>query len=139
MNRPLRVRDYMTTDLCTVAPDTDIMSAVQTLVDRNISGLLVADSNGELKGILTERDCIGVALDAGYFDEAGGRVRNYMTTDIETVDAELSLLDVADRFARHSFRRYPVMDDGKLVGLIARRDVLKALASGAWFPPPAKA
>lgn len=136
MIHPLRVRDFMTTRLHTTEPDADIMSAVKILVDQNISGLLVVDNHGALKGILTERDCIGVALDAGYFDEAGGRVSNYMSSDIETVDVDLSLLDLAEQFVRRSFRRYPVTEDNKLVGVIARRDVLKALTSGAWFSIP---
>jgi CBS domain-containing protein len=136
MIQPLRVRDYMTVDLHVVGPDTEIMTAVHKLVALNISGLLVVDDSGALAGILTERDCIDVALHAGYFDEAGGRVRNFMVRDVQTIDADLSLLDLADRFARTSFRRFPVTEDGKLVGLIARRDVLRALAGGNWFATP---
>lgn len=71
--QPLRVRDFMTTSLHTVPPDTEIMSAVQQLVAANISGLLVVDDSAGLVGILTERDCIRLALQSGYFDETGGR------------------------------------------------------------------
>jgi CBS domain-containing protein len=137
MIRPLRVRDFMTTALHTVTPDTEIMDAVQKLVEKNISGLLVLERDGRLAGILTERDCIRVALSAGYFDEGGGRVRDFMTKDVQTFDADTSLMDLADTFARERFRRFPVMDDGQLVGVIARRDVLKALTSGTWFSAPA--
>lgn len=136
MIKPLRVRDFMVTNLHVVNPETEIMTAVQGLVDHNISGLLVVDQDGQLAGILTERDCIDVALQSGYFDEGGGRVRDFMTADVKTVDADTALMDIADAFASNSFRRFPVMEDGKLVGLIARRDILRALTCGAWFAAP---
>jgi len=137
MIQPLRIRDFMATNLHTVAPDTEIMSAVKMLVDLDISGLLVTDDSGVLVGILTERDCIDVALQSGYFDEAGGLVQDFMTTNIETIDADVSMMDLAETFTRAPFRRFPVVEDGKLIGLISRRDVLRALSSGAWFSAPA--
>lgn len=126
----------MTKELHTVRPDDDIMSAAHRLVSLNISGLLVLDGERQLLGVLTERDCIEVAFQAGYFDETGGRVRDYMSTDLLTVDASTSLMDMAERFARGPHRRYPVLEDGRLVGIVARRDILRALTSGAWFPAP---
>ncbi len=136
MVAPLRVGDFMETGLHCVPADEEIMSAVDRLVALNISGLLVVDEQRSLLGILTERDCIEVALQAGYFDEGGGRVADYMTSDVLTVEASASLMDVAEKFARGPYRRYPVLDGGHLVGIIARRDVLSALTSGAWFTAP---
>ncbi len=83
--------------------------------------------------MLTERDFIEVALNAGYFDERGGSVAEFMTQDVETVGPDDSLVDVAARFVSSPFRRYPVVEDGRLVGIIARRDVLRALRSDRWF------
>lgn len=136
MIQPLRIRDFMATNLHTVTPDTEIMSAVKLLVDLDISGLLVTDDGGALVGVLTERDCIDVALQSGYFDEAGGLVQDFMTTDVETIDADASMMDLAETFTRAPFRRFPVVEDGRLIGLISRRDVLRALSSGAWFSAP---
>ena len=136
MKKPLRVRDYMTIKLKHSAPDASVMDCARRLVALNLSGLLVVDDAGRLVGIITERDLIDVALSAGYHDEAGGRVRNYMSSDIVTVDADDSLMDVAERFTRSAHRRFPVLDGGRLAGLIARRDVLRALTSGAWFAAP---
>ena len=129
-----RVRDFMTKDPLSITPDTEIMRAVHLLVSKDISGLPVVDDQGMLVGILTERDCIEVALQAGYFDELGGRVEQYMTTPVETVEPDSSLMDLAELFARSPFRRCPVIEEGKLVGLICRRDILHALTIGAWFP-----
>lgn len=136
MKPALRVRDFMATKLHTVEPEAAVMDAVRRLVSLNVSGLLVVDAAGALIGIMTERDCIDVALQAGYFDETGGRVEDYMSRTLETVAPDDNLMDVAERFARDPHRRFPVVDDGRLVGLIARRDVLRALTSGAWFRAP---
>jgi CBS domain-containing protein len=133
-NKAERVRDFMTTNPLSVSPETEIMRAVHLLVAEDISGLPVTDAQGRLVGILTERDCIAVALQAGYFDELGGRVEQYMTTPVETVEPDSSLMDLAELFARSPFRRCPVVEEGRLVGLICRRDILRALTSGAWFP-----
>ena len=56
-----------------------------------------------------------------------------MTSTVITVTGEDRLMDVALRFRDSHFRRYPVVDDGQLIGLISRRDVLKAMQDGAWF------
>jgi CBS domain-containing protein len=135
MNVPLRVRDYMVTSLVTVSPDTEIMRVIGSLIEHDISGVLVVDADGTLAGIVTERDCIAVASQSGYFDEHGGPVSEFMTTPVETVGPDDSLMDVAVRMATSSHRRFPVVDKGKLIGLIGRRDVLKVLAASGWFEP----
>jgi CBS domain-containing protein len=131
MNVALRVRDYMSTDVIVVSPKTDILSAVHLFVERDISGAPVVDAAGGLVGILTERDCITVALHAGYFAELGGQVQEYMSDPVETVAPDENLMDVAERLCHSRFRRYPVVEGGKLVGLISRRDVLRALEGTA--------
>ncbi|HSG89071.1 MAG TPA: CBS domain-containing protein [Pseudomonadales bacterium] len=131
--QPLRVRDYMATQLITIGPEVEIMRAIHLLVECDISSLPVVDAQLRVVGILTERDCIRTAVEAGYFDETGGMVGDFMTTPVHTVTPDDSLMDIAELFADSSFRRCPVVADGRLVGLISRRDVLRALKSGAWF------
>lgn len=135
MKTRLRVKEFMTTELVTITPDTEVMRAVYLLVEHDISGLPVVDEGGNLVGILTERDCIATAINAGYFDEAGGSVGNFMSSPVETVEADDSLMDIADRLRKSTYRRFPVVEDGRLVGLISRRDVLEALKQGSWFKP----
>lgn len=129
-----RVHELMATRVFTVEPDMQIMRAVHLMVANDISGVPVVDKDRNLLGILTERDCIEIALNAGYFDELGGQVQRYMQTPVETVSPETLLMDVAERFAHESLRRYPVTQDRRLVGMIFRRDILRALSSGVWFP-----
>lgn len=118
----------------TVPPGMEIMRAVGLLVSEDLSGFLVVGDAGELLGVLTERDIIRVGIQAGYFDEIVGTVGDYMSRDLETVHPDDSLMDVAERFADSPHRRFPVVVDGRLVGLICRRDVLRALSDSAWFP-----
>ena len=130
---PLRVSDYMRRDLITATPETEIMQIVKMLIDNDVSGLLIVDDAGSLVGILTERDCIDAATSAGYYDEWGGPASGFMSAPVETVSSDDNLVDVAVRMSQSEYRRFPVVDDGRLVGLIGRRDVLSALGRGTWF------
>ena len=121
------VKDYMAKTLVTFKPDTDVLDAVHVLVSKRIAGAPVVDDEGNLLGMLSELDCLKVALQAGYHSQVGGPVREYMSTGVETVDAEMSIVDLAQRFLDTSFRRYPVMERNRLIGQIRRRDVLRAL------------
>lgn len=122
------VKDYMTGKLVTFQPDTDVLDAIHELVLHGISGAPVTNDDGELVGMLSELDCMRIALHAGYHGEWGGPVADYMTADLETVDANMSIIDLAQLFLDTTFRRYPVVTDHRLVGQISRRDVLRALA-----------
>lgn len=127
MARTVKVRDYMVTDLVTLRPDTELLRAIHILLEHDIASAPVVDDAGELLGILTERDCIRVALGAGYHSEFGGRVEDFMSRDVATIAAETSIVDAAKLFDGQRFHRYPVLDAGRLVGHLSRRDVLRAL------------
>jgi len=122
-------RDHMTADAVTFAPETDIHRAIRTLLERRISGAPVVDRHGNLVGILTTRDCLKIAFGASYHQEPGGIVSELMSTDVETVEAGTDIVEVAQRFLGSRFHRFPVMDGGRLVGVISRHDALHALAT----------
>jgi CBS domain-containing protein len=121
------VKDYMTRTLVTFKPETSVLDAIHELVRHRIAGAPVVDDAGNLVGMLSELDCLKVALQAGYHGEYGGPVRDYMSADVKTVNAEMSIVDLAQRFQDTRFRRFPVTDQNRLVGQISRRDVLRAL------------
>jgi CBS domain-containing protein len=121
------VKDYMARTLVTFKPETDVLDAVHVLVKHRIAGAPVVDDEGNLLGMLSEYDCMKVALDAGYHGTWGGPVREFMSDGVDTVDADMSIVDLAQVFIIKKFRRFPVMQGTRLVGQISRRDVLRAL------------
>ena len=121
------VKDYMARTLVTFKPDTEIRDAIHDLVKHRIAGAPVVDDAGNLVGMLSELDCMKVALQSAYHDHWGGPVKNFMSDGVETVNAEMSIIDLAQKFIDNRYRRYPVTDKNRLVGQISRRDVLRAL------------
>jgi len=121
------VKDYMAKTLVTFKPDTDVLDAIHVLVNKRIAGAPVVDDAGNLLGMISEFDCMKVALDAGYHGNWGGPVRDFMSEGTKTVDADMSIIDLAQEFVTSRFRRFPVMQGTRLVGQISRRDVLRAL------------
>ncbi len=117
----------MSDHLMTFLPEMRVLDAIHLLVEKQISGAPVVDTHGNLVGILTERDCIAEALNSRYHGQSAALVKEFMSRDIETVEADTSLVDIAQRFVDSKYRRYPVMDNNRLVGLISRRDILKAV------------
>lgn len=120
----LTARDIMTEGVITTRPTTKIQEAIETLLSERISGLPVLDDRGRLVGIVTEFALLAVAYDDRVLSDT---VAQHMTTDLLTVDADDPVRKVADLCVVHRVRRVPVLDHGKLVGLIARSDVLRAV------------
>lgn len=121
------ISDYMATDLITLTPETEINRAVVILMDANISGAPVVNAKGELLGVLSKKDCLKAALNASFFQDWGGSVADYMTTEVEVLTPDMDLVKAAETFLASRFRRFPVMKDGKLVGQVSRADILRGL------------
>lgn len=132
MLRSVLVKDHMTRNPVTLAPDMEILHATHQLIENDISGAPVLDRHGRLVGVLTERDCMRVAMRAGYHGEPGGLVKDFMSSNPQWVGPEQNILTLADLFISGRFHRYPVVDNGRLVGVISRRDVMRAL--GKYYP-----
>jgi CBS domain-containing protein len=112
--------------LVTVRHDASIEDAIELLLAEQISGLPVIDEAGGLVGVITEFALLAVAYDQRVKNHT---VSEHMTTELITVDVEDSVRRVADLCIVHRVRRLPVLKDGRLVGIIARRDVLRALVA----------
>lgn len=126
-SRSISVRSYMATQLVTLSPETEIMDAMHSLLQHQITGAPVIDSRGKLVGMLSEHDCIRCALNACYHGELGGRVESVMSRDVQTVEPDESILAVAEKIINSPFKRFVVMERNRVVGQISRRDVLRAL------------
>jgi CBS domain-containing protein len=120
----LTARDIMTENVVSIRPTCSIRSAIERLMEEQISGLPVVDENEQLVGIITEFALLATAYDSNVTKDC---VARHMTTDVLTVNADDPIRRIADLFIVHRVRRVPVLDKGRIVGLIARRDVLKAV------------
>ena len=121
------IADYMATDLVTLAPGDEINEAMVVLLERRLSGAPVVNAAGELIGVLSKKDCLRTTLHATYHEKPGGIVADYMSRDVQTLDADLDLFEAARAFLDSPYRRFPIMREGRLVGQISRADLLRAL------------
>lgn len=125
----LTVRDYMTPKPLVFKPETDVFEAIRQLIAHKITGAPVVDEQGRLLGLFSELDCMRVVASASYFEDMPGKIQDIMTTAIESVGGNTSIVELADMFARSPLRQMPVVDEGRLVGVISRVDVLRALVA----------
>lgn len=114
--------------LITLAPEMSIHEAIHVLLDANISGAPVVDREGDLIGMLSKKDCLRIIFSSKYHADRGGPVSEYMSTPVETLDASMDLVATVQHFLSSHFRRFPVLEDGKLVGQVSRVDLLRELA-----------
>lgn len=130
-----RVADCMAVDLVTFTPEVEINHAMTTLLDRRLSGAPVVDASGRLVGVLSKKDCLRAALSATYHRTWGDTVGDHMSADVQTVDADMPIVDAVELMLRSRYRRFPVVRDGHLVGQISRADLMRALMD-EWNPTP---
>ena len=127
MNKLPTVDDYMTRILTTFVPGENIHTAAKLLMEKHISGAPVVDEAGELVGVLSKKDCLQVVYNASYHKDWGGRVDEYMSREVISIDSGTDIIAAADLFVESSYRRFPVMENGRMVGQISRQDILRAL------------
>jgi predicted transcriptional regulator len=122
-------RDFMTTRLVTLFPDMDVFKAIDILVKKKISGAPVVGSDNRLLGTFSEKCCMQVLIDGAYDQLPTSQVHAFMDKDPQVITEETGLLAVAQVFLITPRRRLPVVRDGKLVGQISRRDVIRIAAT----------
>ena len=122
-----KVDDYMAKDLYTFSPSDNIHRAAKTLMSKHISGAPVVDEAGSLVGVLSKKDCLKVVYVASYHQDWGGRVDEYMSREVRTIESGMDIIAAADLFVESSYRRFPVLENGRMVGQISRQDILRAL------------
>jgi CBS domain-containing protein len=127
----ITVADYMTKRLVTLTltKDTNVIDAIKKLLGHKITSAPVIDSKGRLIGMFSEKDGVRLFLESVYNQGMSGKVGEYMTTEIISVEATSSIVDLAEKFEKSSIRSFPVFQDGEFVGVISRVDVLRALVA----------
>lgn len=124
----LTVSDYMTTNLITFTPDQSIEVVMQSLIKNRISGGPVVNEKNELIGIISEGDCIKQISESRYYNMPmqDQTIEKHMASNVETIDGNMNIFDAATKFLEAKRRRFPIVENGKLVGQISQKDVLKA-------------
>lgn len=126
-------REMMTTKLVTLRPQMSVAEAIKLLLRHSISGAPVVGEDGALLGMFSEFDCLRALANEEFHSEFHSErdesrlVGDLMTRDGHTVPPELDLFRIAQAFVDLRVRRLPVMEQGRLLGQLSRRDVLRAL------------
>jgi len=129
---PAPVSKYMTpvARLITFQPNTEIVKAVDVLLENRIAGAPVLNDKMELVGLIDDKDCLKVLFDIAYHNQPvlTSTVADYMTNVMKTIAISANIMEVADTFLHTKYKRLLVVDDkGKLQGQISRRDILRAI------------
>ena len=128
--RPVLVSDYMATSLVTFRPEQTIYEVVHTLITMKISGGPVVNDRNELVGIISEGDCLKEVVKGKYHDMPvlSGTVEEHMARNVVSISPTMCIFDLAKMFLERRLRRFPVVHDGKLIGQISQKDVMRAMA-----------
>lgn len=145
----MKASEVMASDVITVAPQTTVREIASVMAERRISGVPVVDEAGKLVGILSETDLLhraetgtekrrkwwlGAFIDADqlareYAAAHARRAADIMSKNVVTIDADADLAEVADLLDRRRLKRAPVVKNGRLVGIITRGDLVRALVA----------
>ncbi len=118
----LTAKDVMTQVVISVSPNDSFSDAMEIIVENEVSGLPVIGANGRLEGIISEMDRIKLS-EADIADDA--RVADHMTQGVITVDEDANLNQIAELLVRSGVRRLPVVSNGRVVGIVSRRDLVR--------------
>ena len=124
----LRVSDYMTKNLIIFRPEQSVDEVIEALILNKISGGPVVNANDELVGIISEGDCLKQISESRYYNMpmAQDNVEKRMVKNVDTLDGNMNIFDAANMFLESKHRRFPILENGKLVGQISQKDILKA-------------
>jgi len=121
-------RDCMTTKVMALSPDDDLFDAMAKLLKHHFAAAPVIDAEGNLTGMLTEKDCLRIVSNFAYDEDLeGGKVSDYQSAIRVACEPHMDLFGVTDRFLATNFPLLPVVDGGRLVGVISRRDTLRGI------------
>jgi CBS-domain-containing membrane protein len=119
-----KASDIMTTNVVTVKKDVVVTDVIALLLRWHISALPVVDEDNQMVGIVSEIDLVNVTFDGNAADTT---VEDVMTTEIISFNPTTELADLVQSFSKKHLRRVPIIDEGKVVGIISRRDLLREM------------
>lgn len=123
----LKVKDYMTLQAVTFTVDMSLSAALNKVMKNVVMGGPVINEKEEVIGFLSEQDLLDKLVKASYHCQDSYTVGECMHSDVLSVSSDMSIIELADMMKVGKPKMYPVVDNKKLVGVITRRDVLKAI------------
>ena len=114
--------------IVTFKPEQPIQEVIATIIDKKISGAPVLDDQNHLVGMISEKDCLRLIVDQAYHNMPAEtrRVSDYMTPKVQTLSPKTNIVEAAMEFLNSPIRRFPIVENGRLVGQVIRRHILKA-------------
>lgn len=119
----LTAKDVMTRHVITIDPESSLQEAIHMLIDKGISGMPVVDENEKMVGIISEKDIIHFYTFSRNMQNI--KVKEAMTRDVVTFSPETSVEQIALAIAERGFRRAPIIEGDRLVGIISRRNIIR--------------
>jgi predicted transcriptional regulator len=121
------VRDYMLHKVLYFNVRDDVADIAATLLERNMRGAPVLDETGKVVGFVSEQDCIKEMLNTAWHCDQTATAADVMHREVLSVNPEMDISDLAQQLCQPKPKIYPVIEDGRMIGLITRSEVLKAL------------
>jgi len=124
-SRTVLARQVMTANVLSVRPNTPVLKAIDLLLENRISGLPVVLEDNKLVGVVTEKDLLQLLLTEG-LDEVD-TVEQFMSKKVLSFEESDEVVPICEFFIKNNVRRVPIVKEGKLVGIISRRDILRLI------------
>ena len=121
------VRDCMSRKVVSFDVKDDVGDVVAVLLENKITGAPVLDENRNVIGFISEQDCIKEMLNTAFYCDLTANAGDVMIKEVLTVDVDTSISELAEQLTTNKPKMYPVVEQGKLVGIISRSDVLQEL------------
>ena len=120
----IKVGDLMTRNFIHVSPETNLKECARTMVKKRVGSVIIMEDQ-KLKGILTEKDIIWAIVKKSKEDLKNILVKDLMKRKVITVKPGNDIVDAMQKFKKKKIRRLPVVESGKLIGMLTLKDVLK--------------
>ena len=124
------IEKYMVplSNMITFKPDQPIQDVISTIINKKIAGAPVLDDQQHLVGIISEKDCLRLIVDQAYYNMPAEtrKVSDYMTAKVQSLSPKTNVVEAAIEFLNSPIRRFPIVENGMLIGQVSRRHILRA-------------
>lgn len=118
----LKAKDVMSKDVITISPDATLSDVIELLIAKEISGMPVVDSEEKIIGIISEKDILNFAFSGNLHNT---KVKEAMTKKVTSFPPDADVDSIALAISQHQIRRVPIVEAGKVIGIVSRRDIIR--------------